>query len=90
MPTSCGDVLLESGILVRVVLLHHFVANRARKIENVGWVLIHPLEVLVQCIEDELVNGFGEVPPPLSIEVRITHAVEYFLAREVVPRFLGK
>ena len=70
VPAARARVLLQAGVLGRVVFLHQLVAERALEAEHVVRVLLQQAEVVVERVAQVLVDGRLDRPAPLGVQMR--------------------
>ena len=76
VPAPLVDILLQTGVVQRIVLLHPSVDDAALEIELViGIPLQHP-EVLEEDARNVFPDGVGQVPVPLGVEMRVAHRID--------------
>jgi hypothetical protein len=75
-PSSLGDVLLQSGVVRREILLHQAIAICPGPIENVVGVSIDVVKVNPHRFEQVFADGLRELPSPLRIQMRVWNNIQ--------------
>src|SRR5215813_5863980 len=82
-PPSRLHVGLELAEIGGVVFHHHAIAVGAAEVENIMWVLLEQVEILMQSVRKILAYGFRIFPSPLCIQMRVPNNIERWSPAEI-------
>ena len=68
-------MFLQHGIFAGIILFHPRVFHCAFEVENVVWIHLKKLEILIDCVPHIIFDCGLHIPVPLGVEVGVSHKI---------------